>query len=81
MQRKNSNGVVNYFKEGSNYRKEIYKQLDIIYFTHSNEQNQVNKYILIENSSKLLKKELDERKVQVEEDIKSKLKILNETRI
>ena len=37
--------------------------------------------MLIENSSKLLKKELDERQLQVEEEIKSKLMILNETRI
>jgi hypothetical protein len=55
--------------------------LEIIYYTHSSEPNQVNKYILIENSSKLLKKELDERQLQVEEEIKSKMKTLNETRI
>lgn len=41
----------------------------------------MNKYVLIENSSKLLKKELDEKYVQVEEDMKSKLKILNNTRV
>jgi len=40
----------------------------------------LNRYMLIENSSKLLKKELDDRKLQVEDTIKSKMKILFEAR-
>jgi hypothetical protein len=40
----------------------------------------MNRYQLVENSSKLLKRELDEKKAQVEESIKSKMKQLYEAR-
>jgi len=36
--------------------------------------------MLIENSSKLLKKELDDKKTQIEENIKSRMKLLFEAR-
>jgi hypothetical protein len=36
--------------------------------------------MLIENSSKVLKKELDEKKIQVEESIKQKIKLLYNAR-
>jgi hypothetical protein len=36
----------------------------------------MNRYMLIENSSKLLKRELDDKKTQVEEAIKSKMRLL-----
>lgn len=40
----------------------------------------MNRYLLIENSSKLLKKDLEEKKLQVEESIKSRMKLLYEAR-
>lgn len=40
----------------------------------------MNRYQLVENSSKLLKRELDEKKGQIEESIKSKMKQLYEAR-
>lgn len=48
--------------------------------THASEFNLMNRYILVENSSKLLKRELDEKKMQIEESIKSKMKHLHEAR-
>lgn len=36
--------------------------------------------MLIENSSKLLKKDLEEKKLQVEENIKTRMKLLYEAR-
>lgn len=45
--------------------------------THASEFNLMNRYILVENSSKLLKRELDEKKMQIEESIKSKMKHLH----
>lgn len=37
----------------------------------------MNMYVLIENSARLLKKELDERGGQVEGEMKAKLRVLN----
>ena len=48
--------------------------------THASEYNMMNRYMLIENSSKLLKKELDDKKSQVEDNIKYKMKLLFEAR-
>lgn len=63
-------------KSGADYSREIAHALEIIEMTHSSENNTLNRYVLVENSSKLLKRELDDRKTQVEEAIRSKMKLL-----
>lgn len=50
--------VVKKFKIGSDYKSEIEKSLQVINCSHKNEQNLMVKFGLIENSSKMLKKEL-----------------------
>jgi predicted transglutaminase-like protease len=67
-------------KDGSDYKSEIEHALDIIEMTHSSESNMLNRYMLVENSSKLLKKELDDRKLQVEANIRAKMKLLVDAR-
>lgn len=67
-------------KEGADYRGEIERALEIIEMTHASEYNPMNRYALIENSSKLLKKELDDRRAQLEDSIRSRLKLLYEAR-
>ena len=64
------------FKIGSDYSLEIEKNLDIINYTHSNESNPLTKYALIENSSKLLRKELEEMKIIVQKEILDKMNTL-----
>jgi len=67
-------------KDGSDYKSEIERALEIIEMTHSSESNMLNRYMLVENSSKLLKKELDDRKLQVEATIRAKMKLLVDAR-
>ena len=52
---KNSERHSRNFLEGGDYSAEIERGLEIIEMTHSSEYNMMNRYALIENSSKLLK--------------------------
>lgn len=54
--------IVKKFKIGSDYRAEIEKSLQVINCSHGNEQNLMIRFSLIENSSKMLKRELEEMK-------------------
>jgi hypothetical protein len=72
--------VAKQFRLGADYKGEIERSLGIIEVTHASEFNLMSRYQLVENSSKLLKRELDEKKSQVEESIKSKMKLLYEAR-
>ena len=69
---KNSDRHSRSFLEGEDYKAEVERALEIIDMTHSTEYNLLNRCALIENSSKLLKEELDARKAQVEREIKGK---------
>jgi hypothetical protein len=72
--------LVKQFREGFDYKGEIERSLGIIEVTHASEYNLMNRYLLVENSSKLLKRELDEKKAEVEESIKNKMRQLFEAR-
>ena len=77
---KNSERHSRSFLEGEDYKAEVERALEIIEMTHASEYNMLTRFALVENSSKLLKEELDGRKAQVEAEIKGKNQALFEAR-
>jgi hypothetical protein len=68
------------FRPGFDHRVEIERSLEVISTSHSNESNPITKYALIENGSKLLKKELEEMQRLVQREVEEKQKKLTEAR-
>jgi hypothetical protein len=50
------NTICRQLKHGADYSREIAHALEIIEMTHASETNTHNRYLLVENSSKLLKR-------------------------
>lgn len=72
----NEKHLLSQLKAGKDQKMWVEKGLEIIEMSHENEVNSSVRYSLIENSSKLLKKEIDAKKAELEGEIKASMELV-----